>query len=203
MPMVPVKLAADIAKALKGPVTPEITGIADALVATVKTGVFTHAAIVGVAPPGGPLQNGGAEAGVIVLPSAASLPGLLASALKGPPTPQITGMANGFATHFQTALVSFKPGTIVGSCANTPIAPGPVVAAGQGGTVMGLDGMALSGLWEGFLGGTSLNIKEMAAAVATYFTTAAGASYIMGSVSGLAPPAGGPIAGAGAGGIFA
>lgn len=204
MPMVESDLADKIAKALnsKDGATPEITNTAKAFVAVVKGGIFMHALVNGTAPPGGPLQAGAAEGGVILLPLAATLPVQIAAALKGPPTPQIMGLAMGFATHIQTGLVSFASGNIMGACTNTALTPGPVLAGGQNGQIKGLSGSALSSLWSAPLGGKSKEIDEMAKVVAEYFSKEAMGSYVMGTVTGVAPPGGGPVVAVGAGGTF-
>ena len=202
MPMVAPALAAEIATALQGPPTPQIMDMAKAFVTVVQGGIFSHALVNGSCGPGGPLQGGGAEGGIILLPMAATLPADLAAALGGPPTPQIMGMATGFSTHLQTGLVSFKTGGIMGTCTNTPIAPGPVMGSGQNGQIMGLAGPALASLWKGFLGGDSLQINNMAKAVAEYFAKEAMGTYAMGTVTGIAPPGGGPVVAAGVGGMF-
>lgn len=205
MPMVDAALAKEIADALeskKGP-TKQIQDIAKALVTTMKSAIFNHALINGSCGPGGPIAAGAAEGGIILLPTAATLPAQIAAALQGPPTPQIIGMATGFATHIQTGLVSFKPGGIIGTCANSPVSPGPVIGAGQNGQIMGLAGPALANLWKATMGGSSKQIDNMAKVVAEYFSKEAMGSYMMGSVTGVAPPGGGPIVAAGIGGTFA
>ena len=204
MPMDDAALAKEIADALGSEegATKEIEGLAKALVTVVKGGIFNHPLVNGSCGPGGPIQGGGAEGGIILLPGAAALPADIAASLGGPPTAQILGMATGFATHLQTGLVSFKTGGIVGTCANSPTAPGPVVGSGQNGQIMGLNDAALSQLWSSSLGGTSQQIEKMAKVVVDYFSKEAAGSYTMGSVTGLAPPGGGPIVAAGVGGMF-
>lgn len=204
MPMDPSALASEIADALEskdGP-TNEIKGLAKALVTVIKGGMFNHALVNGSCGPGGPIQGGGAEGGIILLPGAATLPADIASALGTAPTPQILGLANGFATHVQTGLVSFKTGGITGTCANSALSPGPVLGAGQNGQIMGLSDAALAQLWNAPLQGPSKQIEKMAKVVVDYFSKEAVGSYVMGSVTGVAPPGGGPIVAAGVGGMF-
>lgn len=204
MPMKPKDLAEKIAKALEakdGP-TKEIKGIAKALVTVVKGGIFNHLLVNGSCGPGGPIQGGAAEGGIILLPMAATLPVEIGSALGSAPTPQILGMAMGFATHLQTGLVSFKSGGITGSCTNTATSPGPVMGAGQNGQIMGLSDSALAKIWSASLGGKSKKIDTMAKVVVEYFSKEAAGSYAMPSVTGVAPPGGGPIVAAGVGGMF-
>jgi hypothetical protein len=203
MPMKDTDLAKDIADALKADApTDEIKALAKALVAIVKAGTFSHIAVEGTAPPtGGPLTGGNAKAGIILLPTEATLPAEIASALGGPPTAQITGLAIGFTTHMKIGLVEFEPGGITGSCGNTPApAPGPFTGGGEGGKITGLDGGALASLWETALGGSSDQITAKANAVVDYFMNNADASYAQGTLVGVV--AAGPIAVPGIGGQF-
>jgi hypothetical protein len=204
MPMVADALAKEIADALKskeGP-TKQIKGTAKALITAMKAAIFSHLLVNGSCGPGGPISAGAAEGGIIVMPTAAAIPIEIAAALEGPPTPQIIGLALGFSTHVMTGLVSFKPGGITGTCANSPVSPGPVIGAGQNGQIMGLSGPALASAWAATLGGKSEEIDKMAEAVAGYFSKEAMGSYMMGSVTGVAPPGGGPIVAVGVGGTF-
>jgi len=204
MPMDPTKLAKEIASALGADApTPQIIGMSTAFVTGVLSATFTHPSVVGVTAPGAPLANGAAPGGIILAVIGPKISADIASAVGGPPTPQILALGDGFATHMMTAMVNFDAGMITGTCTNTPLAPGPLVlGGGQDGKIMGLSPDALVSLWAAGFGGKTPELEAKAKAVVEFFTNEAAALYPPGGVIGICPPAGGPLVGSGVGGMF-
>lgn len=207
MPLNPSKLADEIkAGAGHGDKDTSVVNLqfATAITSFLQTGVvsFLPGTVMGTAPPsGGPLINGSANGGVIVLIPATFMP-FLALAF-GPPTPQVLGMANGMAAHFITGMVSFSSGQIVGACSNTPTTPGVLVGTGSGGKISGLSGDGLSKAWALGVGQTSASpeLKKMSDAIVKHVMD--NATVTLSVVSGVCSAGGGPIvAGAGTGGII-
>lgn len=204
MPMVPAKLADEIASAVKADsVTPQILGIATAFVSAVLAATFSHPLVNGVTAPGAPLSAGAAPAGLIIGIVGPKIAADIASAVGGPTTPQIIALGTGFQTVMTTALVDFAPGGITGQCTNTPTSPGPLAGGGgQNGKILGLVPDALVAQWAPAFGGISPELQAKAKAVVEFFSNEAQAQYPPGTVNGVCPPAGGPLVGLGAGGIF-
>jgi len=204
MPMVPSKLADEIASAVKADSpTPQIIGMATAFVSAVLAATFSHPLVNGVTAPGAPLSAGAAPGGLILGIVGPKISADIASAVGGPPTPQILALGTGFQTVMLAALVNFTPGGITGQCTNTPLAPGPLVGGGgQKGQITGLVPDALAAQWAPAFGGMSPELQGVAKAVVEFFSNEAEAQYPPGTVNGVCPPAGGPLVGLGAGGIF-
>lgn len=204
MPMVPSKLADEIASAVKADSpTPQIIGMATAFVSSVLAATFSHPVINGVTAPGAPLSAGAAPGGLILGIVGPKISSDIASAVGGPPTPQILALGTGFQTVMLAALVNFNPGGITGQCTNTPTSPGPLAGGGgQKGQITGLVPDALAAQWAPAFGGMSPELQGMAKAVVEFFSNEAEAQYPPGTVNGVCPPAGGPLVGLGAGGIF-
>jgi hypothetical protein len=121
------------------------SGLASAIVAHLMTGVVTFlpGTVTGVAAPSpGPLSNGAASGGTILLVPSALEAALVA--VFGTSTPQILGMADAISIHFMTGMVSFATGNITGVCTNTPLSPGTFTGVGANGTISGLSGSTLA-----------------------------------------------------------
>lgn len=205
MPLNPNKLAGELKSALgQSAASPQIVGMASAIVAHCMTGIvsFLPATVNGTSPPGGPLSGGEAKGGLIVLVPPALEAALIA--VFGQPTPQISGMANSISAHIMTGLVEFQAGGITGVCGNTPVSPGPLVGQGADGKITGLDPGMLGKAISAFMGGTvSPELEKMCKAVVEHVSKEGSVSFLPGTITGLCPPAGGPITlGAGVGGVI-
>ena len=204
MPMVPAKLADEIASAIGADsVTPQILGVATAFVSAMLAATFSHPLVNGITAPGAPLSAGAAIGGPILGVVGPKIAADIAAGVGGPTTPQILALGNGFATTMLTSFVSFNTGGITGQCTNTPLSPGPLVGGGGAkGEIISFVGSALAAAWAPGFGGMSPELQAKADAVADYFTKEATPQYPPGTVNGVCPPGGGPLVGLGVGGIF-
>lgn len=189
--------------------TAQLSGLAQDIVDHIGTAVFSNllGTVTGEAPPtGGPLANGAASNGVIVL-----VPSDLETrfnATFGTSTSEISGFATAFSTHIASALVTFVAGNITGTCTNVgPPTPAPGVLLGEGanGILEGLDAPTLAALISSSIGqsGTTGRLDGFSESLVTEVSDNAEATYLVGSVTGVAPSGGGPITlGAGTGGTI-
>ena len=210
MPLNPTQLSNDIQNALGGsaaPITGQISQIAQSICTHLESGILSNApgTIVGVVPPAaGPLTLGAGTNGLIAL-VAASLVALFETSVGGS-TSQITGFANAVTNSLLTSDVVFSVGSITGLTTNVPVPPTPgvLIGAGTGGMITALVDTALAaGIASGVMGIITPKISAMATAIVNHVMMNAVASYAPGSVTGVAPPTGGPlVAGAGTGGTI-
>jgi hypothetical protein len=207
MAMDGTQLAEDIKTAIgqSAQLTSDINkNMAKDIVDHIMTGIVSHSpgTVTGTAPSsGGPLTDGAATAGAIVLVAADLTARFVATF--GVSTPEIIGMATAISTHVMTGLVEFSSGTITGTCGNTVTSPGPLVGEGSGGEVKGLDGSALAILMASSMGKseTTLELEAMCKAIVDHIMDNAEVSYLTGAITGTCSAGGGPIAaGAGVGG---
>jgi len=184
----------------------ETEKMAEAVVEHIKTGIVSNVptTVTGEAPPsGGPLLNGAATGGIILLTDA-DLVARFTIAF-GLSTAEIIGMAKAISQHVALGLVEFATGSITGTCGNTATSGGPLVGEGTGGAITGLDGDALATLMATLMlkPGASEELKKMAKAIVDHVQDNAEVSYTTPSVTGTCSAGGGPIvAGAGAGGTI-
>lgn len=170
---------------------------AGGIVKHIKTGIvaFAPGTITGNAPSsGGPLSNGAGKGGKIAL-IPAGLEGLLAAAF-GAVTPEIKGMANAITTHIVTAgSVTFKSGSITGTCSNSSSSPGVLAGAGANGIIEGLNGAALAALMASGIkqGAPSPQLLKMCDAICKHIMT--NAKVTLPVVTGVCAAGGGPITG--------
>jgi len=178
------------------PTSEENKNMAADIIAHLQTGVVSHApgTVTGIAPPsGGPLINGAASNGIIVLVPADLVARFVATFKIS--TPEIIGMATAISTHLITGLVSFSTGSITGICSNTAVNPGTLIGEGVGGTINGLDGAAMASLMANLMGkpGTTPELESMTGAIVSHIQNNAEVTYLTGSVTGTASAGGGPI----------
>lgn len=178
------------------PVSTETQEYASGFIASVKTGIVSHApgTITGVTAPGAPLVAGAGLGGVIVIASAALM---IAKTSNGiPKAPDIAKENTAVIAYVTTGLVTFAPGNITGTCTSTAMAPGPLtVGAGSMGTIVGLTGagcLAAVGAAGVPIGPDA--IKHYTALI-DYLLANAEVTYAPGAVVGVCPVGGGPLAG--------
>ena len=206
-----VTLADDIKTAMgfgAEPQSTELTNLAQDIVTHILTAVVSNApgTVTGDAPPaGGPLINGAASGGVILLISSALDAAFTTSF--GISTPEISGMASAISAHIAAGTTEFAIGNITGTCSNTAApSPGPLLGQGTGGTIVGLVGATLAadistGVLQG--GVTPTELLGMSNAIDDHVALNGEAAYAPGTITGTAPSGGGPIPdGAGAGGTI-
>lgn len=200
MAMSPSDLAKAIHDALgeDGDPSDEVKGMAEAIIGEITTmGMvsFLPQTISGTCPPGGPLSAGAGQLGLLLGPSGPTLAVQMAAKMKKPgPTPQLIGMATGITTHLLTAQVSFSPGGISGTCANSPVSPGPFIGTGTGGKISGMAGDGMASLVAAGLGQSANDkVKKKCAAIVDFIQQNAEVMFAMGTVLGTAPPGGGPL----------
>jgi hypothetical protein len=201
MVMVFSDLAEEIKSALgfdSEPTSAETLGLAQSFTDELQqNGLVSHALVVGTCPPGGPITNAAAQNGLILGVTPATLLTRLITNMKKPgPTPQLQAFAAGFATAITSSLVDIQPGNVIGVCANSPVSPGPFVGSATMGTIIKLDSSSLANLWAAPQGGdVSKELQNMADVVVKYIMDNAEISYLPGTITGVAPPGGGPLAG--------
>lgn len=177
---------------------------AEGIVAALKAAIFSNlpATINGVTAPGAPLASGVGVGGVIVMTPAP----MLAKTANGfkPPTPQLIAENTAIIAYIATGLVNFAPGSITGTCTNSPVNPGPLVSgAGSNGMIVGLTGVAALAAVTAALGMVGPNGLSHYNALINYVSANAIGAYAANSVQGVCPPGGGPLAGGfAAGGTF-
>lgn len=207
MVMVFTDLADEMKKALgfdQEETTAETIGLAQSFVEEMQqNGLVSHALVQGVCPPGGPLQNGSATNGLIVGVTPVTLLARMVVNMKKPgPTPELKGFADGFVAALLQSLVDIQPGNVGGTCTNTATSPGPMIGFANYGTIVKFDSSTLANLWSApYKGETSKELQNLADVVVKYISDNAEISYLPGTITGVAPPGGGPLAGGvGAGG---
>lgn len=196
------KLADDIQGALDGKQPTKITsGMAKDIVDHLKTGIVAGP-MAGIAPPsGGDILLGAATENKIILIPIDLIQRFLATF--GENTKAIIGMATAISTHItKEAIISFKPGSITGSCTNTPTSPGTFTGKGEGGEISGLSGKNLAKDMLEFLEQTETTeeLVKMCTAITDHIQENGEALYSDGSLQGACLPGGGPVIGVGAGG---
>lgn len=184
------------------PISDQTLSYAKGIVAALKAAVVSNApgTITGVTAPGSPLSGGTGSAGVMVL-----TPGPMeAETLQGVPPQALPNIAKenvAIISYISTGLVTFS--TITGTCTSSSTSPGPLAAgAGANGTITGLTGAGATGAVSAALGSvTGPDMIKHYTALINYILANATATYASGSITGVCPPGGGPLAaGAGAGG---
>jgi hypothetical protein len=195
------ELAAQIASSqgVAPPQADELKAYCRGLIATLKAGVVSHAVVTGVTSPGSPLVGGTAVGGVMVLTPG---PWIGESGNLGP---LAAAEHTAVTTYIMTGTVVFSPGTITGTCTNTPTSGGPLInGAGEKGKIIGLLGAACTAAVTSALGGSLFGPDSIKVygAMMDYIQLAAEVTYATGSVTGVCPPGGGPLAGLAAGGII-
>lgn len=208
------KLAKEINKALavndahgqKIKVTSQMETYAKAIINTFHAATTAHApgTVTGITAPGAPLSAGAAINGTLL----SFLPATwLSTMLSGFPTSNpgiLSTEANGSTGYISgAAKINFAPGSITGTCTNTPTAPGPLTGgAGSNGTVDALVGAAWATAVIPPLGDPILS-KKVYTAIVKYINENAEVSYPPGSVVGTCPSGAGPLsAGAATGGVI-
>lgn len=187
-------------------VTPQMEAYADAIITTITAGLVNHAipgSVVGVTSPGSPLSNGAALAGLLSALIPATWSGVMQSAI--PDATALTQEASASTSYLMSSsLVNFEPGTVKGSCTNTPTSPGPLAnGEGEGGKIAGIAGPAWASAVMPPDGDPTLT-QAIYNAICSYLIDNAEASYAANTVQGVCPPGGGPLsAGVAAGGTVA
>lgn len=211
MPSDPLVLANAIhdAQGFPPPVSDKLKGMAEAIIEHFKQKMivnFLPNTVNGTCPPGGPIQLGSADAGMIVGISGPDLATLMAQKLgEGAPSPKLIGFANGITTHVMTGKVSFSAGKITGVCSNSASSPGPFIGGGTGGKIVGLSGpgmaqLIVSGLGEGSV---TPELTKTCNAIVEHLQQKSDILLPTASAQGTAPPGGGPLtAGVASGGKF-
>lgn len=211
MAMVSTDLADKIKTGLgfSDPTSDETKGLAKAIVDELKQASVSHApgTVLGTAPPsGGPLILGSASGGLVVGMTPATLAAKMQSEMGKPSiAPDLLGMATAISTYFITGLVDFSPGSITGTCSNTPLNPGVLVGEGSTGRITGLVGSALATLMASSMGkpGATPELNAMCTEIVDYVMSNAEITYMTGSISATCSAGGGPIiAGTGVGGTI-
>lgn len=174
-------------------------GIVNAVAAATVT--LSPGAVIGICPSGGPLANGAAAGGVL----SGLNPNAMAqdiAASDGAPDKKVVDLATAICNHVQSGTVTFAVGLVTGACTNTPVNPGTFTGTASGGKVIGLSGDTLASMIAPDQGGNvSPQLKAMAGAITSHVMTYAEGFFALGTIIGVAPPAGGPLAGgAGTGG---
>lgn len=210
MPLADSSLANQLHLALGSPpdkdgvvkVPKELQAYARGIIKTLKAGTFSHVVVSGVTAPGAPLAGGFAVGGIMVLVPAIMLG---ETALSFPPGAQPKIQAENAAVigYLMTGLINFAPGTITGNCTNTPVSPGPLLLGqGSGGTVLGLNGPTCFAAVFAALGTPGPFQIPFYSALCAYITASLQATYPLGTVNGVCPIGGGPLAGVGVGGVI-
>lgn len=185
------------------PISQQTRAYASGVIAALEAGIFSHALVTGVTSPGSPLSNGAAAGGILVLqPSlmiAKTTVGLDAKA-----RPNLEKESKAIINYIMTGTITFAAGNITGTCTNTPSSPGPLAAgAGTGGIITGITGSGAVGAVGAALGGIGPNGVDHYTALINYILDNLEAEYTSGSVTGVCPSGGGPLAsGVGAGGML-
>lgn len=179
---------------------------AEAVITTLSAGIVSHlpGTVTGVTAPGSPLSNGAALGGLIAALIPATWQGIMSAAIPAADPSQLANDANQSTTYLMaSSLVNFDPGEITGTCTSTPTTPGPLAAgAGTGGEIAGLSGAPWSILVMPPAGNPVLS-QAIYDAIANYIMSNAEVEYLTGSVTGVCPAGGGPLAGgAAAGGVI-
>lgn len=196
------------------PVSAQLTGWGSGVVTHIQMAALVSNApgtITGTCPPsGGPLAAGAGAGGLIAGMSGASMASLVQAGAGYPSvSSELSTFCAQIVSHIQTfGIVTFAPGTITGTCTNTPVSPGALSAgAGTNGIISGLDGTVLANAIHaavGYPGSTSGPLISFCTAIANYIMANGVASYASGTVTGVCPAGGGGLtAGAGAGGTIA
>ena len=194
------------------PVSAQLTGWATGVISEIHNAKVNNIAgtITGVTAPGSPLSAGAGVGGIISAMSPSSMASSVQAAAGYPSvSSQLSTFCAQIVLHIQTmGTVTFAAGHITGTCTNTPLSPGPLVAgAGSGGKIIGLSGSTLASAIHaavGYPGGVSAPLTNFCTAMVNYIMTNADVSYASGSVTGTCPTGGGPLSnGAGANGTIA
>lgn len=215
MSMSPPSMA-DLIRSTMGfptPVSSQLLGWASGVIQEITSNALVSnlpGTITGTTAPGSSLSNGAGMGGLIAGMSGGSMASKVVAAVPYPYTStQLTAFCNQIVLHIQSlGMVNFDSGNITGTCTNTPLSPGPLVAgAGSNGKIIGLSGPTLAAAIHaavGYPGGVSLRLIQFCTAIVSYIMDNAAVSYATGTVNGLCPPGGGPLsAGAGVGGTIA
>lgn len=199
-------ISASSAEGLPIDVTPEMETYARAIITTFHSASTVHlpGTVTGTTAPGAPLSAGAAANGTLVAFLPATWLGEMTAGFPTADPGQLSKEAIASTGYISsTAKINFEAGKITGNCTNTPVAPGPLVAgAGTDGTVDELVGDDWAKVVVPPLGNPALAAK-IYKAIVKYINEKAEVSYLAGSVTGVCPPAGGPLsAGAATGGVI-
>lgn len=177
----------------------EVDGLADAIMTELKSkGVVTFlpGTVKGTCPPGGPLAKGSASNGTISGLTGPSLAATMRKKMnKSTVTPQLIAYATGMVEAVKRGKVTFKAGTVTGTCANSSNSPGPFTGQALKGKISGISGPDMAGMIARGMGKpTNDKLVKQCNAIAKYIQDQAEITFALGKVSGTAPSGGGPLA---------
>lgn len=181
----------------------EIQAWADNVVLAVQTCTVTFApgSITGTAPgSGGALSSGaGSDGAIISLDPTGAI--LAAGVVSGAPYPGVTSEISTLSEKIISHIITygkceFSSGGITGVCGNTPASPGPLVGAGSGGAITGLDGEVLTQAAYpemGFPAPVKEKFRSFCTTIVDHISD--NAEVALPIVSGTCPAGGGPVIG--------
>ncbi len=204
-------LASEINKAInatdaqgnKIAVTEEMKVYAKAIINTFKAATFAHTLVNGSTAPGSPLSAGTALNGTLVGFAPAVWQGIMSSGIPSANPGTLSGEAKSSTSYISgAAKINFEPDTITGTCTSSPTSPGPLSnGAGEGGKIAALVGAQWAAASMPPTGDPGLSAK-IYNTIINYLIKNADCEYPSGSVTGVCPAGGGPLAGGiGAGGM--
>lgn len=185
--------------------TPSMIAYAEGIIAALQSAVVVNlpGTILGVTAPGAPLSAGSGMGGtMLVLPAA-----MIAKTARNFDPKAVAGVSKentAICNYLSTGLVMFAAGKVTGTCTNTPVSPGPLVAGkADDGKITGLVGAAAAAMVGAQLGGMGPEGIDFYTTLINYILDKAEVSYPLNGIVGVCPLGGGPLtAGAGIGGII-
>src|SRR5690606_31803064 len=130
-----------------------------------------------VTASGAPLSGGSGIGGTMVITPAAML-AETASGTHPQALPQVQSENSAIIQYIGTALINFAPGSITGTCTNTPTNPGPLAAgAGSNGVLTGITGAGAAAAVASALGSAGPDMLDFYTALINYLILNTTASY--------------------------